>query len=137
MIVTFQNKSQFSVSAIPNHLHDNIGSPKISYKNLTNIPSETSFGGSVASSGTATFLPKGWTSVRNATGDYTITHNLKLTNYSVTTNAIGPVPTSDILIGVFYSIAANSFSLQFVFNNSSGVGTTANTAFDFILKIQS
>lgn len=47
-----------------------------------------SFGGQVASDGTATALPTGWTSSKPGTGQYTVTHNLGTTSYGVAALAI-------------------------------------------------
>lgn len=42
------------------------------------------YGGTVAANGTEVALPTGWSSAKNATGSYTVTHNLGHTDYAVT-----------------------------------------------------
>lgn len=82
-------QAQYGVVPIPFHKHTGNDSPKISYNSLTDLPtsSQTSYGGYIEANGTVGGgfpLPTGWTSVKNSTGDYTITHNLNTGDYVVT-----------------------------------------------------
>lgn len=80
--------------------------------------------GSVASDGTAVSLPVGWTSVKNGSGDYTVTHDLGTNNVGVTVN-----PMTAFGITKITAVGANSFEVQFV-NDS---GSTVDSTFIFIL----
>lgn len=85
----------------------------------------TSFGGNVASGGTATSLPSGWTSAKTGTGAYTVTHNLGSTDYGVS------ITSSGGQFGVFavYAINSNSFDCSTV----SLAASLADCAFSFVL----
>lgn len=82
--------------------------------------------GYVASDGTGTFVP-GWTSTHPSTGNYTITHNLGLTDYVVVANA-----TAIISNGRHISVSKgnNSFSVRIF---EGGSGNAADADWNFIL----
>ena len=86
----------------------------------------TSFSGSVASDGTATYLPSGWASSKNSTGNYTIAHPMKTTNYSI---VVTPVANANI-ISTTYNHGLTTFIVTGITANS---GAPADTAFDFIV----
>lgn len=50
--------------------------------------------GSVAAAGSADKLPKGWSSVKNSTGNYTVTHNLGLTASDYAVSAVSKAGTA-------------------------------------------
>jgi hypothetical protein len=64
------------------HNHSGGDSVKIKHSDLLG-GHKTFYTGVVASGGTATSLPTGWTSVRDDTGKYSVTHNLGTGDYSV------------------------------------------------------
>lgn len=79
-------KSQYGVSAVPVHAHTGYdGSPKVSYGNLTNVPaaSVSYYTGVVTSNAAGTPFPSGWSVAHGSTGEYTITHDLGTTDYTV------------------------------------------------------
>lgn len=78
--------------------------------------------GLVASGGTATFLPTGWTVVRNSAGYYTITHGFSNTNYVVLVTGESTDPTRNATIE---NRGATSFDV--LFNGS------VDTDFHFLL----
>lgn len=128
MMVNFSNKSQFGVSAVQHHTHNSVDSPKISYTNLTNTP-QTTFAGSINTSGSASFLPSGWSSVRTGTGVYKITHNLGTSNYAVAATSLGQ-------INVIYYIDPPT-PVSFTINSTSSLGITPlSNAFLFVLIVQ-
>jgi len=53
------------------------------YDKTKTLAGGTTHIGAVTSAGAATFLPPQWTSSKQATGQYRVTHNLGHTNYSV------------------------------------------------------
>lgn len=70
------------------------------------VDAHKGYAGRVADTGAAILLPKGWSSVQNGTGDYTVTHNLGNTNYSVVINLDGGRAATII------DASANSFRYQ-------------------------
>jgi len=68
---------------------------------------QMTFAGRVAAAGTSVRLPTGWSSVKNSTGDYTVTHNLGTGNYTITCEMLGN--TGEWYV---YSLAANSFGIR-------------------------
>lgn len=89
------------------------------------------YGGVVTSTGTAgTPFPSGWTAGKNATGDYTVTHNLGTTNYVVVGSAISG---GKILLWSQSSSDGNQFNIL-TFNTA---GTSTDTTFSFILALTS
>ena len=84
------------------------------------------YGGQVNSAGTAVYLPTGWSSVRNAAGNYTITHNLGTTSYAPVVSLNGSTTLSITAI----TINANNFSV-IAFVPASGVNT--DSAFNFVV----
>ena len=83
------------------------------------------YAGVVNSDGTAgTPFPSGWSSTKNAGGDYTITHNLGTTSYSVVITAISG---GDLCKAA--TISSNTFRV-FTFANG---GTYTDTKFNFLL----
>lgn len=65
------------------------------------------YGGRVSSTGTATYLPSGWSSVRNSVGSYTVTHNLGTTSYASTPS----VENASNLTAGISAIATNTFTV--------------------------
>ena len=82
------------------------------------------FVGRITSAGVATYLPTGWTSAKNATGKYTITHNLQTTNYGVVLSTTSTLATEHDL----NTLTSTAFSIELLLN-----GTFADGAFNFIL----
>ena len=91
------------------------------------------YGGEVNGGGTAINLPAGWTSGRDSTGNYTITHNLGTTDYVVTTAPFMTGSTRYYVVDVS-ARAANSFSLNTI-RSSGGVGSNKDIDFFFILML--
>lgn len=90
-----------------------------------------SYGGVVGSTGTAgTPFPSGWTSVKNVTGDYTVTHNLGTANYVVVGSAISGGK-------VFLWSQSSSDGNQFNVLTFSSGGTGTDTTFSFIMVLTS
>lgn len=85
------------------------------------------FSGEVDGAGTAVSLPSGWSSVRNALGDFTITHNLGTVNYSFvgSTRAGGGIVRNEN--------PANANSVNYTLLNTTGASVDNNTT--FILKV--
>lgn len=105
--------------------HRHIGSDKT--QKVSSGATVDSYGGTVASTGSALFLPTGWSSTKTGTGAYTVTHNLNNTNYAVVLTASGGV----LSIGVVYTINSNNFTLSFF---SSGA-SLQDTKFCFVLHM--
>ena len=84
------------------------------------------FSGSVASNGTATSLPTGWTSTKDSTGVYTVTHNLGSASYAVVVTAVGP----NNITNLNGAVAANTFGVAI---QDSATQTLNDKAFNFIL----
>ncbi|MFN7010030.1 MAG: hypothetical protein ACK4PN_08355 [Allorhizobium sp.] len=83
-------------------------------------------GGSVASTGVATKLPRKWTSLKSSVGVYVVTHNLNTLDYAVTadTNSASGNRVERVLQGL------NSFTV--VVTNAAGVA--ADDAFMFTMR---
>ena len=107
------------------HRHTGTDSPKVSYLDLTNVPAptipQTYYTGVVTSNAAGTPFPTGWTVVNGSTGEYTITHNLGTTDYTVSALAHAS------LFCQLASKGANSFLLIWWASQS----TTQNCDFDF------
>lgn len=86
------------------------------------------FGGAVDSTGVAIALPPGWTSIKNSTGDYTVTHNLATTAYIV---------VACIGIGVRFLALSTQLSNTFGINTYNNTNTLADGPFNFILTLTS
>lgn len=67
------------------------------------------FGGRINSTGAAISLPAGWSSVRNALGQYTVTHNFGATNY-----ACVPVADGSSTMSTMFATGANSFTVNII-----------------------
>lgn len=78
---------------------------------------------------TPVFLPTGWSVVKNSTGNYTVTHNLNRTDYSVAAmnNAYIPVLTD-------VSNQLNTFGILL---RDISTGAAANNNVWFILAVKS
>lgn len=63
------------------------------------IPQPQSFVGIIKGDGTGAWLPPGWSSVKNSTGNYTITHNLNSHTYTVMVTPINS----------YYNLSINNF----------------------------
>lgn len=84
------------------------------------------FSGNVASNGTLHYLPRGWSSVRNSTGVYTITHNLgAIANSYVVTASVRGGPGTGVCSGM--ALSANTFEVYFT--NLSGTLIDVNFSF--------
>lgn len=92
------------------------------------------FSGAVTSLGVSIYLPSGWSSVRNALGDYTITHNMDVsTGYSVVLT-----PITGHFRGKLVSTGPTSFNITFQESvyDMSGLytgETLVDTDFNFIV----
>jgi hypothetical protein len=84
------------------------------------------YAGQVASAGTAIDLPSGWSSSRPSTGNYTVTHNLGTTNYSI-------IPSTTSTNCRWYNKSSNSFDVNIYNNNITP--NDVNADFDFILIV--
>jgi len=82
--------------------------------------------GRVSSAGVSIELPSGWTCTKNATGTYTVTHNLGTTDYTV---VVSPEYSATVGFAGIYSKAANAFAC-YVANAS---GTPIDRNWHFIL----
>jgi hypothetical protein len=90
--------------------------------------------GSVTSAGAAgAIFPPGWSVVRNATGSYTITHNLNTMNYAMFPVATLSTPLADGVIPNVNTKNAADCTILWGAPSSSA----ANTAFDFALVVNS
>lgn len=105
------------------HYHEGLSSRQIWYKNIWGLPT-AGYGGHVASGGTATHLPSGWTSAKTGTGQYTVTHNLGSANYSAIAMSYGASSFCK-----FNAVNAND--VQFVFLDATG--NLNDSEFYFIL----
>lgn len=84
------------------------------------------YGGQVNSDGTVgTFFPTGWTSTKNSTGKYTVTHTLGTANFALVANAYNVVTIAEI-----FSWSSTTFVLQFWSTASS----LTDSAFHFVIK---
>lgn len=143
------NKSQYAVSAVPFHTHNNIDSTNFPFLNLSDVPKTYNghageglivkttenglefgssgsvvYAGYINSGGTAGSLPVGWSSSKTGTGQYTLTHNLGTANYSCLANAA--------FAGAFMKFnAINTNDVQFVFLDHNA--NLTDTRFYFIL----
>jgi hypothetical protein len=88
------------------------------------------FAGSIVDSGAAYFLPKGWSSTRTATGDYTITHGLGTAQYIVLLTPINQTAGTGNSLG--YVTAKNANTVRITWATAGG-GVAVNHNFDFIL----
>lgn len=102
-----------------NHRHNLIDGTK-------SLPGATAYAGYL-NNGTAVLLPTGWTSGKNGTGDYTVTHNLGTTNYAV---AVTAVANADYLCMLKSSPSTNSFTI--VVTRADG-GANVDVDLNFIL----
>jgi hypothetical protein len=88
------------------------------------------FYGTVAAAGTATRLPTGWTSAKNSTGVYTITHNL---NISPLTRCMVSAISIDAAGTLVQRVVKAANTIQIVVQASNG--TLFDGAFDFTLTV--
>ena len=79
------------------------------------------YGGQVSSTGTAVYLPSGWSSSRSALGNYTITHNLGTTSYAPVVTASGGGTHA-----AYFALATNSFQVA-----TTNTGALIDAAFAF------
>ncbi len=94
------------------------------------------YGGQVASDGSAVSLPIGWTSARNSTGRYTITHNLGTTAYAVVACALcSSFDLTNVTFMVISGLSVNTFQTD-IYDGYIPHGTNpeVDRAFLFILK---
>lgn len=84
----------------------------------------TMFTGRVTGAGASVKLPTGWTSSKNSTGIYVVTHNLGTTNYTVVCGADNNLTVSGGAGG------ANSFT---VYCRAGDTGAATDSQFGFIL----
>ncbi len=110
---------RFGLKNIPHHTHNGIDSLPV----FTPI---FSYAGGVAYDASNNVLPKGWTATHDATGDYTVVHNLGTFLYGVV--AIAAQSTNEIVIPIV-STFQNEFSISW-FDTSD---TRQNTSFNFVL----
>lgn len=87
MIDTQQKKDLYGVAKVPFHTHNGIDSPTLQPTTVTTTT--IAYSGYINNDGTSTNVPTGWTSVKNSTGNYTITHNLGITTYNVVATSAG------------------------------------------------
>lgn len=71
------------------------------------------------------FLPTGWSVANGATGQYTVTHNLGTTDYTL----VGNVFDNDYICDI-HAISANSF-VMYIINRATGA--FVNSSFTFIV----
>lgn len=85
------------------------------------------YSGRVDSGGAAgTPFPTGWTSVKNSTGNYTVTHNLGTTAYAPVVSAVGSTAVTARVPGI------NANNVQVYTTDSAG--SLVDSAFSFIIK---
>ena len=147
--------NQFAVSDTPFHTHNGSDSQSLKFTKMFDVPSsyyqhggdvvkvnssETAlefgavtiplvYGGVIAANGTATVISTGWTSSTFGAGEYTITHNLGTTNYSVVVS-----PLTDSGVGYSMAIYAYDATTVTVFAYDS-TNTLHDHAFTFILTV--
>ena len=91
------------------------------------------FTGQVKSDVAGTPFPKGWSVNNGSTGNYTITHNLGTTNYSVSvTELTNGTPTPAIFN--IYSNTTTSFVVNSIIQSLSG-GSWSSTNTDFMFTV--
>lgn len=83
--------------------------------------------GDIAAGGTANKIPAGWSSVKNSTGNYTITHNLGNTRYVVLlTPFLSPAGGVTVILS---AMASTSFTVE----TFSVLNAAADVPFTFML----
>lgn len=87
------------------------------------------YGGMINDSGTVIALPSGWSSVRNSTGNYTVTHNLGSAGYVVVGTVQAASVATDERIFQLINRGTNSFS----YTTRGGSGGFADQVAHFIL----
>ena len=115
--------AQFGLTNTNTHGHSGAGMDggQIDYKNLLNKPTiPTVYRGIINSTVANSILPTGWSASKLGTGDYVITHNLGIANYSVVAIAY----TYVVSLG---TVDANTFEVLVV--NLSGVAKDTNVNF--------
>jgi len=119
--------NRFRLSPSNRHIHNNVDAP------FVYLPYSI-FGGLVlidgtinppAANATPGFLPAGWVSVKNATGDYIVTHNLGTTMYSVVFSSL-----ANTALGFVAAIDENKFQVDFF---DTATQTLTDSPFGFIL----
>jgi hypothetical protein len=84
------------------------------------------YGGTVASTGSLTSsFPLGWSAVRNSLGNYTITHNLNTTNYSMVATSQNDHTTMEV----------NTMNANTVNVLAWNAGSAIDSTFNFILTV--
>lgn len=132
-----RTQAGYGMSLIAKHKHTGLDAPKVSYNDLTDLPTSGSgtFAGSLNADASVNFLPTGWTAsvgTGGQVGVYTITHNLGTTSYAVVYTILG---TFHITIANLESVGANSFKLVF-YTQTGGISwSNADTPFNFILAM--
>lgn len=84
--------------------------------------------GSLSSTGDGSagaVFPSGWTSAKNSTGDYTITHNLGTTDYTVVATSLNDYTVMEILTQNSNNVNIRSFVTT--------TGALIDSGFNFIL----
>lgn len=89
------------------------------------------FGGGVASNGSVThaIFPNSWSATKDATGEYTITHNLGTTEYVPIATCLEITSTPRIFN--FETVGANTFTVT----TWADDGTAADAAFWFLVLV--
>lgn len=98
----------------------------VSYVSSTIGGIKATYAGSVNSGGTAIALPAGWSSVKNSTGDYSVTHNLGITAY---------IAVACIGVGVRFLAVSAQTSTRFDINTYDNTNTLADGPFQFTLTL--
>ena len=88
------------------------------------------FGGRVASAGTALRLPRGWSCSKTATGIYVVTHNL---NLAANTYAVSATPSGSPGRGYCSGMALSNNTFEIYF--ASTAGAAADMDFNFTMTV--
>lgn len=91
--------------------------------------------GHVAANGTGSLLPTNWTSVKTATGVYTVTHNIGDSNYVVLlTPDVSADQANNVIISVIFDYGSAAFKANLI--NVVGPVADKDMAFFFMLVKQ-
>lgn len=98
---------------------------------VSSVASAVVFPGFVESNAAGTPFPAGWSVVRNSGGNYTVTHNLNTTAYSVVVTVKSALA---ITIGNINDKSANTFGVVFFKQTAATTWSATDTDFFFELS---
>jgi len=110
---------------IQDHIHNGTISPRINANtDIIGTVGSIVYGGHITGSAAGTPFPNGWSVTHVGTGDYTITHHLGTTNYSV-------FATLGSIVGYINCISKLANSCDITTHNTSAAATDMD--FDFLI----